>query len=128
MALDLQQNFRSRAAAAVVAGLTLLSVATPFASASAQSAKVYNTSTGTEATYTGKPVTFHIGPGYTEDQVKIATLMAAAIQQNDRCPVTVLHDGFIPNSVDVEVDGETTNFIDIYSAGAHAAAECEYKG
>lgn len=82
---------------------------------------VTNASTAPTATPQGKPVIFRVGPGFSIGE---ANVMAAFLESKG-CPTTVKSDGFIPDSVDVEVSGDIPeNFESVGSAGSFALDKC----
>ncbi|MEQ8602865.1 MAG: hypothetical protein RIB45_06070 [Marivibrio sp.] len=111
---------RGKTAAAIIgAGASLLVLT---GAASAQDLAAANQDkAATSQEMTGKPVTLRVGPGF---EPEIANLLAATLNSRG-CPTTVLEDGFIPESIDVEVDGgDPANFTQTGSAGSFALREC----
>lgn len=68
----------------------------------------------------GKHVTLSYGPGFNP----VSAESMARVISSEGCPVTLRNDGFIPDSIDVEVNGRLANFTSVGSAGSFALRNC----
>ncbi|MEZ5815280.1 MAG: hypothetical protein R3E13_11280 [Alphaproteobacteria bacterium] len=117
MAPDVNKSFAAKAGLALLSlGLTFL----PAANAGAQSTHTQAAPQTVALNQTGKPVTLSVGPGFSPAS---AESMARVIN-SEGCPVTLRNDGFIPDSIDVEVNGRLANFTSVGSAGSFALRNC----
>ena len=76
---------------------------------------------GTQKSLPGKPVTLRIGPGFSPTSARAI----AGVLEDEGCPTIVTDDGFIPNTIQIYVDGKRRGtFTSSFSAGSYALDIC----